>query len=71
MGSDALSQLTEQLRTDPPEAVGALSEAQLTHLSSALQAARRRQSEALQAAAAQAFDRIPRLLRGPVRKIVG
>ena len=48
-----------------------LSAAELTHLSQAIRGARRRESKALAQAGERALGHIPRLLRGPVRKIVG
>lgn len=68
---DALDALTEQLRDRPPEALGALADEHLAHLASRIEMARRHQAEQLQAASVRALDRVPRLLRGPVKKIVG
>jgi hypothetical protein len=51
--------------------VGDLAPEHLTHLSEALRSARRRQAQQLQSASDQALAHIPRLLRGPVKKIVG
>jgi hypothetical protein len=63
--------LREQLRAEPPEALSALPGEHLRHLADAVSAARRRQSEALEAAGEQAFGYVPRLLRGPVRRMLG
>ena len=41
------------------------------HLADSVQAARRRQAAELAAAGEQALGHVPRLLRGPIRKIVG
>jgi hypothetical protein len=66
-----LASLTEQLRSDPSSAVCGLGDEHLTHLATAIRAVRRRQAEQLQSASDQALTHIPRLLRGPVKKIVG
>ena len=71
MDNDGLASLTHQLRDSPPAAVGALADQHLSHLAGALRTARHRQAEQVRAASDQALDRIPRLLRGPVKKIVG
>jgi hypothetical protein len=71
MERDGLALLTDQLRDRPSAGVSSLDEEHLTHLASAIRSARRRQAEQLQAASDQALNHIPRLLRGPVKKIVG
>ena len=71
MQRDGLTSLTEQLRECPPAGVGGLEDVHLAHLASAIHSARQRQAQQLQAASAQALDRVPRVLRGPVKKIVG
>lgn len=64
--------LTQELGATPPKDVTAkLSDDECEQLATALRDARRRQSAALAAAADGAFNHIPRLLRGPIRKIVG
>lgn len=67
----AIKALTKQLGQQPPAGVRALSEAELRELAEAIAAARHRQAAALEAAGERALERIPRLLRGPVRKVVG
>lgn len=67
----ALQALTEQLRGTPPPGVTALSEKQLRDLAAAIADARHRQAAALQEAGDRALGRIPRLLRGPIRKVAG
>ena len=62
--------LREQLRAEPPEALRALPGEHLRHLADAISTARRRQAEALHQAGDQAFGYVPRLLRGPIRKIL-
>jgi hypothetical protein len=71
MQRDGSSALAAQLREPPSSAVGALADEHLSHLAEAIRAARRRQAQELEAASGQALESIPRLLRGPVRKIVG
>jgi hypothetical protein len=66
----ALHDLREQLRSDPPSAVVALAEKDLHHLAEAIRTARARQAAALEHAADQGFSYVPRLLRGPIRRIV-
>ncbi len=63
--------LTAQLGTDPPPAVAQLKAEHLDHLSAAIRSARQRQAAELGAAGTQALNTLPRLLRGPVKKIVG
>lgn len=63
--------LREQLRAEPPAGVAALPSENLRHLADAIGAARRRQAEALAEAGDQAFGYVPRLLRGPIRKLLG
>jgi hypothetical protein len=68
---DAFDALRAQLGRAAPQALRELSDDELTDLSNAIRAARRRQSKALADAGERALGHIPRLLRGPVRKIVG
>jgi hypothetical protein len=63
--------LEAQLGTSIPKGVRALGEDELQDLADAVRAARRRQVEALAEAGERALNRIPRLLRGPVRKVAG
>ena len=71
MESDGLGALAAQLREQPSPAVRALSDEHLSHLAGAIRAARHHQARELEAAAAQALDGVPRILRGPVKKMVG
>lgn len=48
-----------------------LTAAQLSALAAAVTASRRRHAENLRAATATALHHVPKLLRGPVRRIVG
>lgn len=72
MSKDAARRALEaQLDTKVPKGVAALSEEDLQDLADAVRAARRRQAAALAEAGERALNRIPRLLRGPVRKVAG
>jgi hypothetical protein len=71
MQRSGLERLSHQLREPPGAAISALDDEHLAHLAGALHDVRVRQAEALASAAEQAMNHIPRLLRGPVRKIVG
>ena len=71
MQSDGSSGLAAQLRDQPSQAVAALTDEQLAHLAGAIRDARHRQARELEAAAAGALDGVPRILRGPVKKMVG
>jgi hypothetical protein len=68
---DAFDALGAQLGESAPQALRQLSGDELTDLSNAVRTARRRQTKALADAGERALGHIPRLLRGPVRKIVG
>ncbi|MDQ6835961.1 MAG: hypothetical protein M3016_07205 [Actinomycetota bacterium] len=63
--------LRAQLGGQPPEGLRMLTGEQLADLAEAIGDARRRQNRALAAAGERALSHIPRLLRGPVRRIVG
>ena len=69
--SDAAAQLAKALGGVSAEGLDGLSDAELATLAELVVSARRRQAAALQAAAEDAFNHIPRLLRGPVRKVIG
>lgn len=66
-GTDALS---KQLRTEPPAGLS-LSDGEQQRLADLILAARKAQGEELQASLLSALDHLPRLLRGPVRKVFG
>lgn len=68
---EALRALESQLRSRPPKGLRSLSEDELGQLTDALREARHRQAAELHAAGERAFDHIPRLLRGPIRKVMG
>lgn len=67
----AIQSLRRQLGETVPAGVRALSEEELADLAAAVQAARHRQAAALDEAGDRALGRIPRVLRGPVRKVAG
>jgi hypothetical protein len=68
---DAFNTLRSQLGPGTPNGLRALNDSELQHLVAALTDARRRQAKALADAGDRALGQIPRLLRGPVRRIVG
>lgn len=70
-GTDAYEALRAQVGDPIPDGVRALRPEELRDLASAVQDARRRQTKALAQAGERALSHIPRLLRGPVRRIVG
>jgi hypothetical protein len=61
--------LEQELGGAPPRAVSRLPADQQEDLAAAIRDARRRQAKALAVAAEQALNLIPRVLRGPVRKL--
>jgi len=61
--------LEDELRGPVPDGLGELTDAQRQDLADAITDARRRQAAALAEAGEQAFGHIPRLLRGPVRRM--
>jgi ribosomal 50S subunit-associated protein YjgA (DUF615 family) len=63
--------LRARLGDMPPAGLRALPGPQLEDLVTAITDARRRQGEALTAAGERALGHIPRLLRGPVRRVMG
>ena len=70
MSRTALQELHDQLRGEPPRGVRALPEEDLRHLAEAIHDARARQAAALNHAADQGFSYVPRLLRGPIRRVL-
>ncbi len=63
--------LEEQLEGPVPRGIAELPAQNLAHLADAIRTARHRQAKALEEAGERALERIPRLLRGPIRKVVG
>ena len=68
---DSFTALSDQLRGATPDGLRELSEAELADLAAAVAGARHRQAAALAEAGDRALSHIPRLLRGPVKRIVG
>jgi hypothetical protein len=66
-----LEALRGVLRGEIPAGVEKLEPEHLADLTTAIGEARRRQGEALQEAGDRALRHIPRLLRGPIRRVVG
>lgn len=71
MPNDAFSALSKQLRGNAPDALRELSDQELADLSAAIADARHRQAAALSEAGDRALRHIPRLLRGPIKRVVG
>jgi hypothetical protein len=71
MADDGLTELRTQLGGEVPEGLRRLSDADLRDLAAAVRDARHRQSAALAASGERALQHVPRLLRGPIRKLVG
>lgn len=66
-----LAALGSQLGAPPPPSLARLDDAQLSDLVEAIGEARRRQAAELAAAGEQAFRLLPRVLRGPIRRLMG
>jgi len=71
LADDGLTALEAELRATAPEGLRRLSDGQLRDLADAVKEARRRQAVALSAAGDQALGQLPRLLRVPIRKVIG
>jgi predicted DNA-binding transcriptional regulator YafY len=71
VAKDAFTALSAQLPGTAPEALRDLSEDELADLAAAVADARHRQAAALAQASERALSHIPRLLRGPIKRIVG
>lgn len=70
MADEALNELRRQLRGYVPSGLAGLPESDLRDLAHALADARHREGEALAVSGERALERVPRLLRGPIRKVV-
>jgi hypothetical protein len=68
---EAFEALRTQLGGTAPKSLERLEAKQLAHLTESIRAARRRQSQALVEASDRALRHVPRLLRAPIRRIVG
>lgn len=71
MAEDGLKALAVQLGGRAPGGLTALDSEHLRDLADAVHAVKRRQAAELAAAGDQALHHIPRLLRGPIRKMLG
>jgi len=71
MSQNGLLALQAELRDKPPASLADVAPEDLDHLAGAIRAAHRRQGAELAAAGEQALTHIPRLLRGPIRKLLG
>jgi NaMN:DMB phosphoribosyltransferase len=71
LAQDGWAALQGQLGAPPPESLRRLGDAELRDLAGAIADARRRQAAELAAAGEAAFGHIPRLLRAPLRKVLG
>jgi hypothetical protein len=71
MAKQGLSELRQQLGGDVPAGLAKLTDAECSDLAQAIRAARHRQAEVLNGAGDRALAKVPRLLRGPLRKLTG
>ena len=71
MPDDAFTTLCAQLRGPAPDGLRELSDDELSHLAEAIADAQNRQAAALAEAGNRALSHVPRLLRGPIKRIVG
>jgi hypothetical protein len=71
IAEEALRALEEQLRGKAPEGLARLNAEQLQHLAEAVREARHRQAAELEAAGDQALKYIPKVLRVPLRRVLG
>ena len=67
----ALARFRDALDGAEPAGLESLSASQLAFLADAVTRARRHHAEELRAATTTALGHVPKLLRGPVRRIVG
>jgi hypothetical protein len=70
MSAKAIRELESELGAAAPAGLRSLTEAQLHGLADLLREAKRRQSGALESAVEAALEIVPRMVRGPVRKIL-
>jgi hypothetical protein len=68
--AEALAALELILGVAPPPRVAALGTTHLAHLADAIEGARERHSRALSLALDEAFEQVPGLFRGAVKRIV-
>jgi hypothetical protein len=70
MSDDAIDILEDELDARVPEGIEVLSDDELTLLADLLRAAKASQARELDDGVEGALDIVPRLMRGPVRKIL-
>jgi hypothetical protein len=70
LSAQAIRALEVELGGRVPDGLHALTADQLRSFTGVLHDAKRRQSQALQSAVDEALEIVPRLARGPVRKIL-
>jgi hypothetical protein len=63
--------LREALRAEPPPGCEKLAPADADDLAAVIRSARERQGAELRVAVDRAYHHVPRLLRGPLRKVLG
>lgn len=71
MDETGFAALQAQLGGEAPAGLASLDPAQMEDLAGAIRDARRRQAVEIAAAGERALGFIPRLLRGPIKKVVG
>lgn len=71
MADTGFTALRRALDGSAPESLKALDAADLEHLATAVSESRRRQRRALAEAGDRALGHVPRLLRGPIRRLAG
>jgi ABC-type amino acid transport substrate-binding protein len=69
-GDEARAELARQLGGEVPEGLSVLSPAELAALAEMVGKAREQQSTALRAAANEALDKVPAILRRPIRRLL-
>ena len=70
MTSDPLNALEQELDSRVPDGLSTLKDDELSELAELLQAAKQRQSEALDQGIDEALEIVPRVARGSVRKML-
>ena len=71
MADTGFATLRRALDGSAPEGLRTLAPADLEHLATAVSESRRRQNRALAEAGDHALRHVPRLLRGPIRRLAG
>lgn len=71
MAETGSTALRRALGAPAPKGLRSLGDDELAHLAQAVNEARRRQARALAQSGDSALQHIPRLLRGPIRRLTG